>query len=434
MGIEAIRSNIEQYMEEHNINLYGLSKLSKVNRGVFSMLLNSNPPKLCSVRQLDRITEVIGLEEGELYLFYAEKCVEEKAHFRRIKPLLIRSAELNKLGHLRKIISLLSENTKKIKVIFATAEELFDIQLFEAAEILYDSIILTEKSRQSSNLAMSYYRLFKIHYENPIKGFELAIQFIPYRNYLPEQYMLDGLIMLIDTYVIREDWESVEQYADELRKLAKGIYRTKSWKNENFKPLRPLVYYYAQGHLYKSIIYEKLQMYDDFRKWTDGYADLSWFEGLDEAGKRDVENFKIFAQGNYLLCDIKSGNQNVIKDYVEFISAHPSEILEGLITIIESANKYGFCIDRELEQFSTHIVQFEENSIKPINEEIKYKIIFQRFRYFLFFQKYAFYCFHHQKKSEGNKNLLTSLKILSTFSDNKNLENNIVSMIKNYLM
>lgn len=434
MGIESIRFYIEQYMKENNINLYGLSQLSKVNRGVFSMLLNSNPPQLCSVRQLDRITEVIGLEEGELYLFYAEECISEKAHFRRIKPLLIRSAELNKLDHLKQIVSLLSENTKKIKVIFVTAEELFDLQLFKAAEILYDSIVLAEKSRQSSNLAMSYYRLFKIHYENPVKGLELAIQFISYRFFLPEHYMLDGLVMLIDTYVIREDWESVEKYADELRTLAKGIYRTKSWKNDNFKPLRPLVYYYAQGHLYKAMAYEHRQMYDDFRKWTDGYADLSWFEGLDEAGKHDVENFKIFAQGNYLLCDIKLGNQRAIKEYVEFISEHPSEILEGLITIIESANRYGFCIDRELEQFSNHIIQFEKNSITPINEEIKYKIIFQRFRYFLFFQKYAFYCFHHQNKAEGNKNLLISLQILSIFSDNKNLENNIVGMIKNYLI
>lgn len=395
MGIESIRSTIEEYMKKYQISLYGLSKLSKVNRGVLSMLLNSNPPQLCSVRQLDRITESIGLEEGDLYLFYAEECIEEKAHFRRIKPLLIRSAELNKLDYIQQIISLLSENTKKTKVIFATAEELFDLQLFDAAAILYDSITLAEKSRQSSNLAMSYYRLFKIHYDNPVKGFELAVQFISYRNYLPEHYILDGLIMLVDTYATCKDWENVEQYADELRTLAKGIYRTKGWQDSSFKPLRPLVYYYAQGHLYKAMVYEQRQMYDDFRKWIDGYADLSWFKGLDEAGKSDVENFKMFAQGNYLLCDIKSGKQEAIQDYVEFISKHPSEILEGLITIIESANKYGFCIDTHLKQFSNHIVQFEENSIIPINEEIKYKLIFQRFRYFLFFQKYAFYCFHH---------------------------------------
>lgn len=189
---------------------------------------------------------------------------------------------------------------------------------------------------------MSYYRLFKIYNSDPKRGFEAALQFIPYRIHLPEQYALNGLIMLADTYAIHEDWEKVEKYADELRKLAKGIYRTEGWKSESFKLLRPLVYYYAQGYLYKAGSYEHRKMFMENKKWIAGYADLSWFEGLDESGQKVVNRFKIYAEGNYLINELKTGNHNKISEYIKFIKKHPSEILDGFITLIDTANNYKF--------------------------------------------------------------------------------------------
>lgn len=427
---QSIRSTIEQYMLDHHINLSAFAKLSGVNRGMISKMLNGNPPESCSVTQLDLLTQAMDLQEGELYPLYVNESMSEQLHWRRAKPFLLRCAELHRLDCLEQMVELISETQKHVSWLFTTAEELFALQYMDAAAILYEATVEIDQTKFSERLIMSYYRLFKIYNSDPKRGFEAALQFIPYRIHLPEHYALDGLIMLADTYAIREDWEKVEKYADELRKLAKGIYRTKGWQSESFKPLRPLVYYYAQGHLYKAMSYEHRQMFDDFRKWIDGYADLSWFEGLDEVGKRDVENFKMFAQGNYLLCDIKAGNPKAIKDYLDFMSTHPSEVLEGLITIIGSANKYKFLIDKELNLFASHIKDFEKISTSSIEEDIAYKESFQTYRYSIFFKKYAIYLLRNKRYNEGITNILQSLKISVKISHNDSLINSTMSLFE----
>ncbi len=59
-----IRSKIETELKQRGYSFSGFSKISGINRGTFSTMLNSNPPKPISVRQMDLITKALGYPEG----------------------------------------------------------------------------------------------------------------------------------------------------------------------------------------------------------------------------------------------------------------------------------------------------------------------------------------------------------------------------------
>ncbi|ECH9276596.1 XRE family transcriptional regulator, partial [Salmonella enterica subsp. enterica] len=154
------------------------------------------------------------------------------------------------------------------------------------------------------------------------------------------------------------NWSEAEAYADELCTLAKALYDRKVWRYSDFKPLRPLVYYYGRGYLFKSGSYEYRGMFEEAKKWIAEYADLSWFDADDETQTAVIEQFKMFAQANYLCMDIKAGDRSKIPKYVQFLEDEPDELVEGLITLIESANRHQFYIDDILDRFSEEIEKY----------------------------------------------------------------------------
>lgn len=82
-----IRSKIETELKQRGHTFSSFSKVSGINRGIFSTMLNSNPPKPISVRQMDLITKALGYPEGWLYELYIDECFYEgKGHWKRIKP------------------------------------------------------------------------------------------------------------------------------------------------------------------------------------------------------------------------------------------------------------------------------------------------------------------------------------------------------------
>ncbi|MCM3625725.1 DNA-binding protein, partial [Brevibacillus borstelensis] len=79
-------------------------------------------------------------------------------------------------------------------------------------------------------------------------------------------------------------------YEDELRK--KKTQKT-------FDPInteRHLVVYYGQGYLLKAAALEKQGLYEQAKRYVEGYADLSWFELLDEVGHYEVQKFQLWAK------------------------------------------------------------------------------------------------------------------------------------------
>lgn len=408
-----ICEELENYMKREGMTLHFFAEKSGVNAGTLSGILNGN--RSIAIGQLDRITHAMGLPEGSLYEMFVDECfISAAPHWRRLRPFLLRCAELKKLECIRAILSRLLEDLKQLTGIFETAELMFEQGWYEAATIMYESVIESERSNHSERLAISYYRLFQINHKEGQKGLKAAAQFLPFRHRLPEPLILDGLVMLLEMYYINKDWEEVERYSDELYELVNVLYKYNRWKDVDFNPARPFVYYYGIGCLYRGASYEYRKMYDESRKWIEKYADFSWFEDLDESNLVEVERYKMFAKANLLSIDIKEGNESRIPEYIEFLLENPSEILEGLTTLLESANRHKFFIDEHLSKFSEEIqfyseVTREDHSIQK-DTSVRYKNHVHTFRCSLFFQKYAIYCFRKKLLSDGLKNTLQSFK------------------------
>ncbi|WP_052714319.1 helix-turn-helix domain-containing protein [Paenibacillus dauci] len=395
---ETIQHHIQQFLADRQINLGELSTATGINRGSLSAAINGNPPKMLSVPMLDAITHYMELPEGHYYPLYIEESFQEGGHWRRIKMLLIRCAEIGRLEDIRLILEHAADDLKQIPLIFETAEELYQNEQKEAAALLYGYVVESERSNQSERLAISYYRLFQMHSSNPRKNVEAAMQFIPHRHKLPDHILLDGLILLCHFFGAREDMDSFIKYVDELFEMVHRIAANKSWQQESFVTNRHFVYYYGQAYLLKSHYYEYQTMYDEFRTYTHGYADLSWFGRLSEAGEREVEQFKFIAKANSLSVEIRLGNQSVIPEYVELLQNNEDEILDGLITLIISANTHEYHIDEYLREFDEYL----EPAADYLFQVGTYKEEFKVLRYYTLNREYAHYCF---RKKEYNKGL-----------------------------
>mgnify|MGYP001222870127 CR=1 FL=1 len=428
-----IRSEIEEYIRQSGIDLPSFSKSIGMNHPMLSAMLNSNPLTM-SIRQLDLITAGMGLSEGHFFELYIDECFGNTAlNWDLLRPFLIRCAELKRLECIRKVIPGLVVDSNQTTEIFDTAEFLLEQDWQKAAAIMYESVIETEELSHSERLAISYYRLFQIYEKDGHKSFMIAMQFIPYRHRLPNSYALDGLLLLIQLFAVKQKWDEVENYSNELTQLAEKVYQNQLWKDDEFNPTRPLVYYYGQGYLFKAGSYEHRGMFSESKKWIDKYADLSWFQGLDETGIMEVERLKLFARANLLSIEIKDGDLSSIAEYLSFLEEYPSEILEGLITLVESANKDNSLVDEYLALFSDKIEKYKNISIdiwsNDYVEDIHYKDPFNTSRYHIFFLKYAVYCFRKSLHREGLENVLHGFRF-SFIINNKNGMVNSMSLFE----
>jgi transcriptional regulator with XRE-family HTH domain len=366
-GHRSLRSEIEHHIKKHGYTLRKLSELTGINQGHLSAILNRNPPRAITIRQLDALAAAFGQVPGWLYELYEEECFSDgKVSRPRLVPYLIRCAEIGRQDCIESIVSKLLENPKHVSILFSVAEQLFETGKRKEAVPFYQLVIDNEKDSHDDCFVLAHYRLFQtLQGTNAEEHWEAVIRFDPYRKRLPEQYQLDALLKLANVCFMVQKWNQVEKYADELRALATAVYedelrRRKSSKEcEPLKTERHLVVYYGQGFLAKGVALQMQGRYEEAKKYVQGYADLGWFQLLDETGQREVEKFRIWAKANLYTLDLLMGNIDILPEYVDFLINHPAEIPAGLLTIMESASKYDFSIDHILEHFSEEINHFK---------------------------------------------------------------------------
>ncbi|MHB0883731.1 DNA-binding protein [Paenibacillus sp. SEL1] len=363
-----IRSEIEKELKLGGYTFNSFGQATGLNRGIFSAMLNGNPPKPISVRQMDLITKAFNYPEGWLYDLYVDECFYDgRPHWKRVKPFLIRCVEVGNLRCVEKVLSRLMEDLNHIPTIFALAEELYEGGKLQEAIPFYECVIENEKYQHSERLAISHYKLFVASVGQDLeKNLESVLRFIPYRNRLPESYQLDGLLKIINIYFYLHKWDNVEKYGDELCTLAKTVYlnryennNTKRRVKDEFKTEKNLVFYYGYGYLSKSTALQKMEKFEEAQSYIKYYADLSWFKGLNSEGEQYVKMFSLWAKANSYTLDMLLGKRDVLVEYISFLNQHPEEKLSGLLTILESANKYNFSVDYVLESFSAEIDQFK---------------------------------------------------------------------------
>lgn len=403
-----IRSELGDFIKRHETTIQAFSQISGVNGGTLSAILSGSRP--IAVSQLDRITAAMGLPEGEYYDLYAYEYITGLApHWRRLRPFLLRCAELGKEGVIDRVISNLVDNLDHIPEIFDTAEILFERGHYRASAILYECVTECEKYCHSERLAISQFRLFEIGRKEKPALTDPLIQFLPYRNRLPEAYALDGLLLLAEAFYEFGRWKDVITYARELFALVDAIYQAKYdvLQLDSYTMKHPLVYYYGQACLLESASYEQLMEYDKALERIDGYENLEWCTKMDAAGHQAVHDFRRYAQVNRLKIEVKKGNRTVIKEYAALLKEHPQEALEGLITLLTSALHYQYSIDDVLQQFQDVINHLKSS---PYTCDTRSHGAYTPNRCPLFFYSFAVYCFQKERNSQGIDNIVHGLE------------------------
>ncbi|MGN7415611.1 helix-turn-helix domain-containing protein [Paenibacillus sp. SAF-068] len=356
----SIREQLTQFIEKNSMTLSRFSEVSGINTGTISRILHGNRP--ISVSQLIAISSGMGVAADHFFADYVEECFAYSVSMRRIRPFILRSAELNRLDCIEQILYRLLDDLDYVTELYEMAEQLFEREQRSAAALLYKSVSEVEKYQHSERLAMCQYRLFLIGQgENLEENLKAAILFEPYVDRLDEGYQLDALKHLIHVFMAVHKWDKVDGLAQEMYKLAKIIYESKhlSKRREHHEDHteRPLYTYILYAWLIRSTVYEEYGDYTRALELVGLYASGNiWVREDDDESRRVLKQFEEWATANKYLYQMLSGDINVVKEYANYITQYPDEIFMALRYIIQAANKFNWNIDDIIERFSDYIV------------------------------------------------------------------------------
>lgn len=360
-----IITELYEYMQKHELSLTQLAKQLELNAGTVSALLNGK--RRLAVEQLERITKGMGLPRGYFYKTYIRDYLQEtNPDWRRVRPLLLHCAELDKLDCIREIVGLLLDNLLYAPLLFELAEEFYESGRFEAADILYENVAMSERNQHSERLALCQYRLFLIRQGNDQEqNYQTAIQFEPFVERLDEVDQLDALKDLANTYRSLNRWDKVEKIVQILEHKAKIYYfleRRRKGQPQK-KPNRPLFFYLAYSYLLRGNIYDLRGDYEQALRCIQFYADLSWVKEDDKETQHWNNLFQEWAQANTLLTKISSGDVSVFPEYVAHIESKEDDIVLLLLNIMEFANRFDIDVDDILQRFEAEIKSITKQQV-----------------------------------------------------------------------
>lgn len=420
MQTNTIRTEVLQYIQDHNLTQSEFSTRANINSGSFSRLINQNKP--FSMSQLDGITKAMGLGEDYFYSRFVEECFTLTApDWRRLRPFLIRCAEVGRLDCTELILSNLLDNTNYGSLLFEVAEELFHSQYKEAAKLIYESVSVIEKYQHSERLALCQYRLFSLSLsDNLALNLRAATRFEPYANRLEETDQLEAVKHLAHVYVSLHEWHKVDTLSEEMYRLASIQYElslhSKRKTSEYKKPFRPYYFYMLYARLLQSAVYEQYEDYEKAMEYATQYINADeWIHESSDEAKVIISQFNEFSTANQLLYRLLAGNVDILSEYMEYIASHPDEIFAGLCHIVKVANKFDVNIDDILERFQEHVPYGTYNSAfgeynKPIKADEYTTFLVNLGKYHL-----------HRGQNQGIDILLEGLEFAGKISSETNI-------------
>ncbi|MFB5759565.1 transcriptional regulator [Paenibacillus medicaginis] len=411
-----IRETLSTYIRKHNLTFTQFSSMSDVNAGSLSRILQGNKP--ISIRQLESITSAMNLPEDFLFESYVEECFAFTTSMRRIRPFIIRCAELNRLDLIERIVHRLLEDLSYTSDLFEVAEALFASNHGQAAEIIYTQVSEAERFQHSERLTTCRYRLFELSLGNDIEeNLRSAIFFEPYVSRLDEADQLDALKELIDVMVTAHKWKKVDELAVEMLRVATTQYERRSTERT---AKRPFYFYILYGWLIRSFICEEYEDFDGALSYVSKYAQGElWVREDDEEAHRHIHQFAEWGTANRYLYRVLSGEAEALGEYADFVASRPDEIFIALGFMVKAANRFDFDIDRILERFSAYIPSIEaEGRYGPYNNSVVKEKLAQ------FFSDLGVYRF---KRGHGNaiSFILEGLRLAVRINSIKNILNGL---------
>ncbi|MGE7822800.1 helix-turn-helix domain-containing protein [Paenibacillus sp. NPDC093718] len=367
-----IRGEIVRYLQNHHMTLNQFARLSGINSGTLSNILNGNRPM--SMHQLDRITEGMGLEEGYFYeLYITESIFHTTPDWRRLGPFLERCAELDKLDCLHRAARLTMENINYAPMLFEMAEDMFNEEKYKAAALLYECVAECEKFQYSERLALCQYRLFLISLgENQEENLQAAVYFEPYIDRLDEIYQLDALVKLINLNISLQRMDKIEALAKRMEHQARIHYQQNrdTFKSLEF-PKRPLLFYLLYSYLIQAFVYQERGDYDHAFNYVSLYDKPDWVINPSQEESLILEQFSEWAEANRYMYGLMSGQPGALNQYVDYVESRKDEIFLAICNIMIAANRHHLRVDPILERFEEHIhYRSQQNQLGKVSDQV----------------------------------------------------------------
>ncbi|WP_083676859.1 helix-turn-helix domain-containing protein [Paenibacillus glucanolyticus] len=369
--ISLVRTELENYLNESGISLSNFATISGINSGDLSRVMNGTRPM--SMRVLDKITSALGLAEDYFFSDYVDVCLfQSKVTWRRVRPLLYRCAELGRIDCIGKIVNNILDDLNYVPVLFDVAEDFFTKKRYPAAEVIYKGISQSEKFQHSERLALSQYRLFLISLgENMDSNYRAATIFEGYVDRLELTDRLRAIVRLAHVYGSLGRWNKVDMLAQDLYRDAKIQYKLEK-ENSSLrqKSSSPAYYYVLYSHLMRATVCEENEDFKQALSYVALYEDTDWIQEDTVEARRISNQFKEWAKLNRLLYRLKSGELQVLPEYINQVAENDRELPIAIHTILSVANQYQVNIDDVLTRFSDRITyrKFPNYSETPLLE------------------------------------------------------------------
>lgn len=369
-----IRDEIWAYLSCQKMTINKFAVMSGIHSGTLSRIMKGQ--QAMAMSHLERITRSMGLAEDYFYSKYVDECLYDSAPtWRRMRPFILRSAELGRLDCIERLVQSLLDNLMYGPLLFDLAEELFQQGKQQASAILYENVGASEKYQHSERLALCQYRLFEMALgDDPQKNLIAATLFESYVTRLDEAHQLDALRLLAHIYGSLHKWEKVNELAQELLRLASVQYKLHCKSDRKYDQKRihkkPLYSYILYAQLMRAYVYEELEDYKAALEIVPLYMDGSWIEEDGEEVNQVLNQFREWGIANTYLYRIMDGQKEVLDEYVDYISTQENEIFISLFRIVQTANRYQWDVDHILQRFSAYI-PYRRHGIrnKQINDD-----------------------------------------------------------------
>ncbi|WP_150272527.1 helix-turn-helix domain-containing protein [Paenibacillus tepidiphilus] len=359
-----IVTELEGYLQREHLTISKFAVQSGLHSGTLSNIINGQRP--ISMKQLDQMTEAMGLKKGHYYDQYiTDFIINGSADWRRTGPLLQQCAELGDLEAIRRVVNNILDNLTYLPMLFDAAESLFDQGLYSAASVIYKGVAEGERFQHSERLALCQYRLFHMQLgENQDTNLQAANQFEPYVERLDEADQLDAIKQLADVHTSLQRWDKAEEWGKILGKKGRVQYEYYHNKRVEQKQLsKPLIYYTLYSYLTLSNVYYETGKHEKALHYASLYAEVNWARTPYSEDERVVlEQFKEWSTANILLYRLMSGQVEALPEYVQYIKSRENEIAHALFNIVRAANLYRFNVDNILERFHEHMAYGEQFS------------------------------------------------------------------------
>ncbi len=417
-----IRAELDRFLQQEGLSFSQFGHIADMNRGAVSAIVTGNKP--LSIKQLDRITEAMGLPEGQFYDMFVENyIIDHPPNMRRIEPFLFRCAELDKLDAIRRVVGAIMDNLLYSPKLFEIAEGLLEQGRHAAALLLYEGVAEAEKYQHSERLAVCQYRIFTIQVgDDQRQNLRAATVFEVFVERLNEIDQLDAFKDLANVYRSLRKWDKVDEMARKMRAKAEIQYTLKHQQNSREhtestdKLSRPLFVYISYADLLCASVCEARGDYQQALQYTYAYADLDWVKETDEDNQHWIGLFKHWAEANIIVNKLLSGDIKVLQEYIEYINAAKDTTQEDriiqLLNIMITANRYDIDVSDIIKRFETDILSLSQHSSSDIYTQQVVPDYFAWCGYEL-----AHYYLHRSSYDDGFKHLMYSMVSYHTLNN-----------------